>query len=144
MSPAMRCKRGTFGRACGSCCAQSRHDLVDKKINGLHAFSQAQVAEGKLPHHVIALRLAQLLGKKVSTRRRRAGNPLPARSNEIECRRAGVRLGQSMAPCQVGKACMPNKIGAVRKRARLRIIRSDHNEPAKTELWKSWIVRVHL
>ena len=61
MSPAVLRKRGSL-RACSSCGAQSRHHLVDKEINGMQAFSQAQVAEGKLrlQQHISRLRTGSL------------------------------------------------------------------------------------
>src|SRR5438552_107608 len=88
---------------CGGLGAQSRHHVADEQADGLQAFPQTEVAEGKLAHNVIALGLTELRGEKFRNRGRGARNALAALGDQIECRGTRMRLRPPVASEQVGK-----------------------------------------
>ena len=89
---------------------QERNHFVGKEADGLQRFLECQVAEGELPHHVVAPSRAELASEEFSDRCRRAGDSLPALGKQIEACRPGMRLRASVPAEQVGEARVPDEV----------------------------------
>src|SRR6478672_1858244 len=100
-------------RRAGRLRTQERNHFASKKADGSQAFLERQVAEGELPHHVVASGRADFAGEEFSDRGRRAGDSLSALGEQIECRRPGMRLRASVPAEQVSEARVPNEVGAM-------------------------------
>src|SRR5262245_40638350 len=123
---------------------ENRHDLAGEKADRPQALVARQIAEGELPDEVVAAGVIELGGEELRHRRRRAGDALAALDHQVEGRRAGMRLLALMPAEQIGKARVPDQVGAPRERHCRRVGRRHHNEAAEPELRERGGARMHL